>query len=86
MLQFKSLDDLNYHFAKHNSQFNDMYTNANEYLAGANKVIQNGTYNSDLNGYIQFYRTTSKGKNLYHFVGLTRSTPTYITTYYPRIL
>ena len=86
MLHFKSPSELEAHFTKHGSQFKGLYSNADEYLAGANRVIQNGTFNANLNGYTQFYRVTSRGQNLHHFVGITRGNSTYITTYFPKVL
>ena len=84
MLQFRTRELLEDHFAKHGKDFKGLYQTADEYLAGANKVIQNGVYNPELNGYVEFYRISSKGKSLYHFVGITRDKPTFITTYYPK--
>ena len=82
--QFESRAKLLEHFDRHNSQFRGLYETADDYLAGANNVIKNGTYNSTLNGYQMYYRITSKGKDLYHFVGMTRD-GAYITTYHPKI-
>ncbi len=84
-LEFESQVKLEEHFAKHGSQFKGMYSNSQEYLQGANYVINNGTYVSEMNGYAMFFRVTSKGKKLYHFVGLERN-GLYITTYFPRVL
>lgn len=84
-LEFESQAKLEKHFAQHGNQFNGLYSNPQEYLQGANYVINNGTFVPEMNGYAMFFRVTSKGKNLYHFVGLERS-GLYITTYFPRVL
>ena len=84
-LEFESQAKLEEHFAKHGNQFNGLYSNPQEYLQGANYVINNGTFVPEMNGYAMFFRVTSKGKELYHFVGLERN-GLYITTYFPRVL
>lgn len=47
-----------------------MYQTADEYLAGANYVIKNGTYVPEMNGYIRFFG--AGGKANYAFAGLTQ--------------
>lgn len=53
-LQFESQTALEEHFARHHSQFNGLYDTPQQYLQGANYVINNGTYNSQLSGYVIF--------------------------------
>ena len=77
-LEFKTKNDLTEHFNKHGNEFGDLYTNAQEYLNGANYVINNGTYVPEMNGYIRFYGANG-GAN-YAFVGLTQN-GMYITTF-----
>ena len=84
-LQFESKAKLEEHFAKHGKEFGGMYQTADEYLAGANYVIKNGTYVPEMNGFIMYYRITSKGKTLYHFVGL-KNGGTNISTYFTKPL
>ena len=67
-LNFDSAENLLDHFTRHNSQFGDMFTSADEYLEGANYVINNGQYVPELNGYIRFLG--NGGKANYAFVGL----------------
>ena len=85
ILNFESREQLELHFNRHASQFRGMYSDADEYLIGANGVINNGMYNVRLNGYTMFYRINSKGQSLYHFVGL-KNAGTNISTYFPRVL
>jgi len=67
-LNFDSTENLFKHFADHNSQFGDLFSSADEYLNGANYVINNGQFVPELNGYIRFLGTG--GKANYAFVGL----------------
>lgn len=83
--QFESRAKLEEHFVKHGNEFGGMYQTADKYLAGANYVIQNGSYVPEMNGYIMHYRITSKGKNLYHFVGLKNGGKN-ISTYFTKPL
>ncbi|KXY09041.1 T7SS effector LXG polymorphic toxin [Bacillus wiedmannii] len=69
-LNFGSTEKLNGHFGKHGGEFGGAYSNMNEYLAGANDVIKNGTkvqYNYKLKdgtielrtGYVKFMKNSS---------------------------
>ena len=78
-LDFDSAENLLDHFTKHNSQFGDMFTSVDEYLEGANYVINNGQYVSELNGYIRFLG--NGGKATYAFVGL-KNAGQYISTFH----
>ena len=69
-LNFKTKYDLEEHFNRHGKEFEDLYSNSQEYLNGANYVINNGTYVPEMNGYIRFFG--AKGGANYAFVGLTR--------------
>lgn len=77
-INFESAEKLNSHFAKHGQEFGGLYQSANEYLAGANYVVKNGTYVSQMNGYVRFIGVG--GKANYAFVGLTQSGQ-HITTF-----
>ena len=54
-LNFDSTENLLKHFTEHNSQFGDLFSSADEYLSGANYVINNGQFVPELNGYIRFF-------------------------------
>ena len=69
--QFKSSQELDDHFIKHGNEFGGLYKNSQEYLDGANYVINNGTYVPEMNGYVRFFGANG-GAN-YAFVGLTRN-------------
>ena len=71
ILQFESRIKLEEHFAKHGKEFGGLYQTADEYLTGANYVIKNGIYVSEMNGYLRFFG--AGGKANYAFVGLTQS-------------
>ena len=69
-LNFGSTEKLEGHFKKHGGEFGGAYSNMNEYLAGANDVIKNGTkvqYNYKLKdgtielrtGYVKFMKNSS---------------------------
>ena len=75
---FASRTKLEDHFIKHGKEFGNLYANADEYLKGANYVIQNGQYIPELNGYIQFFGANG-GAN-YAFIGMTKDM-TSITTF-----
>ena len=75
---FKTNYDLKIHFDKHGQEFENLYSTPQEYLEGANYVINNGTYVAEMNGYIKFFG--AKGGANYAFVGLTQN-GMYITTY-----
>ena len=66
---FKSTQELDDHFIKHGKEFGGLYKNSQEYLNGANYVINNGTYVPEMNGYVRFFGADG-GAN-YAFVGLT---------------
>lgn len=78
-LEFESQAKLEEHFAKHGNQFNGLYSNPQEYLQGANYVINNGTFVPEMNGYVRFFGTGRRGAE-YAFVGLTHDA-THITTF-----
>ena len=65
-LNFDSTENLLKHFKAHNSQFGNLFSD--EYLSGANYVINNGQFVPELNGYIRFLG--NGGKANYAFVGL----------------
>ena len=75
---FTSKTSLASHFAKHGNEFEGIYSTAKEYAKGAKYVIKNGTYISEMNGYIKFFG--AGGKANYAFVGLTKN-GLRITTY-----
>ena len=77
-LNFKTKQDLESHFIKHGGEFENLYSNSQEYLQGANYVVNNGTYVPEMNGYLKFYG--ANGHANYAFVGLTRN-GAYITTF-----
>ena len=76
--QFESRAKLEEHFAIHGKEFGGLYQTVDEYLAGANYVIQNGTYIPEMNGFIRFFGAGG-GAN-YAFVGLTKGGE-FITTF-----
>lgn len=75
---FKSSDKLLEHYGKHNSEFGSLFSSPDEYLSGANYVIENGEFVPELNGYIKFFG--AGGQANYAFVGLTQD-GAYITTF-----
>jgi len=75
---FKSSDKLLEHYGKHNSEFGSLFSSPDEYLSGANYVIENGEYVSELNGYIRFFG--AGGQANYAFVSLTQD-GAYITSF-----
>lgn len=77
--EFKSNTELEAHFAKHNKDFGNMYANAQEYLNGANYVIENGIYVPQMNGFLRFYGVIEK-ETTYAFVGMTND-GMHIVTY-----
>ena len=77
-LNFKTNQDLESHFSKHGKEFENLYSNSQEYLQGANYVVNNGTYVPEMNGYLKFYG--ANGHANYAFVGLTQN-GAYITTF-----
>ena len=77
-MSFKTNQELEAHFSKHGREFGGLYNNSQEYLKGANYVMNNGTYVPEMNGYIRFFGANG-GAN-YAFVGLTRD-GVYITTF-----
>ncbi|KMN45616.1 hypothetical protein [Bacillus sp. LK2] len=64
-LKFGNTEKLESHFIKHGGEFGGTYSNAVEYLAGANNVIKNGTkvqynYKGELRtGYVKFMKNSS---------------------------
>lgn len=63
-MNFGSTEKLESHFGKHGGEFGGVYSNANEYLAGANNVIENGIkvqyeYKGELRrGYVKFMKNS----------------------------
>ncbi|KGR89600.1 hypothetical protein [Lysinibacillus boronitolerans] len=63
-MNFGSTEKLESHFGKHGGEFGGAYSNANEYLAGANNVIENGIkvqyeYKGELRtGYVKFMKNS----------------------------
>lgn len=62
---FGNAEKLEAHFSKHGGEFGRTFSNTNEYLAGANDVIKNGTkvqynYKGELRtGYVKFMKNSS---------------------------
>ncbi|WP_205408889.1 hypothetical protein [Listeria goaensis] len=62
---FGNVEKLEGHFSKHGGEFGKAFSNADEYLAGANDVIKNGTkvqysYNGEIRtGYVKFMKNSS---------------------------
>ncbi|MBP1047843.1 hypothetical protein I6N96_16250 [Enterococcus sp. BWM-S5] len=92
---FGSIDQLESHFSKHGGEFGKAYSNANEYLAGANNLMKYGTkvqyqYKGEVRtGYVKFMRNSSitnsngipiKSYAKFEFVGTNRFGE--ITTYH----
>ncbi len=75
---FQTEIKLEEHFLKHNKDFNNMFKNSKEYLETANYVIKNGTYVTEMNGYVKFIGVD--GAANYAFVGMTVNGK-YITTF-----
>lgn len=75
---FTTGEKLASHFEKHSKEFGEMYKTVDEYLDGANYVIENGQYCQELNGYIRFFGVN--GEANYAFVGMT-SDGASITTF-----
>ncbi len=77
---FKNQSLLEEHYGKHGQEIADVLRESNysidRYLDDANYIINNGTYVSELNGYVSFM----SGKK-YGFVGLDRTTGD-ITTFH----
>ncbi|WP_439444043.1 T7SS effector LXG polymorphic toxin [Listeria aquatica] len=89
--KFGDVEKLENHFSKHGGEFKGLYSNADEYLQGANDVIRNGEkvqYYYPLKngttelrtGYVKFMGNSSKGKAKFEFVGTNLSGD--ITTYH----
>lgn len=61
-MNFGNTEKLESHFKKHGDEFGGAYSNANEYLSGANNVIENGIkvqydYKGELRtGYVKFMK------------------------------
>jgi RHS repeat-associated protein len=83
---FASAEKLAGHFGKHGSEFKGAFKNADEYLAGAQDVMQNGTkvsytYKGEIRtGYAKFMGNNSKGVAKFEFVGTNNLGD--ITTYH----
>lgn len=75
---FRTPEKLTEHFEKHAKEFDNLCPTVGDYLDGANYVIENGQYVSELNGYIRFFG--ANGKANYAFVGMT-SDGSAITTF-----
>ena len=64
-LKFGDVEKLEGHFSKHGGEFGKAFSSADEYLAGANDVIKNGTkvqysYNGEIRtGYVKFMKNSS---------------------------
>ena len=78
MLQFESRAKLQAHYDAHGGEFEGLFNGPEEYLRGANYVINNGTYVPEMNGYLRFFG--AKGGANYAFVGLSQD-GSYITTF-----
>ncbi|MGY0691930.1 ribonuclease YeeF family protein [Virgibacillus sp. FSP13] len=74
------------HFDKHGKEFGGLYKNADEYLKGAKKVINNGIkvkyeYKGEIRtGYVKFMGNNKNGKAKFEFVGTNNNGD--ITTYH----
>ena len=74
------------HFDKHGKEFDGLYKNADEYLEGANEVINNGIkvkyeYRDEIRiGYVKFMGNNKNGKAKFEFVGTNNNGD--ITTYH----
>ena len=68
--RFRTDQDLEIHFGQHGSEFGGLYQTPQEYLDGANYVLNNGIHVPEMNGYVKFFG--AKGGANYAFVGLTR--------------
>lgn len=85
-VNFGSAEKLAGHFAKYGDEFKGIYKNADEYLAGARDVMQNGTkvsytYKDEIRtGYLRFMGNNSKGVAKFEFVGTNNLGE--ITTYH----
>ncbi len=72
---FTSDEKLLSHFDKHGDEFKGIFNSADEYLQGAQDVMQNGykveyVYKGEIRtGYVQFMGNNSKGKARFAFVG-----------------
>lgn len=77
---FKNQSLYEEHFENHGKEIEDVLGKSNystdNYLDDANYIINNGTYTSELNGYVKFM-----SGNKYGFVGLDRTTGE-ITTFH----
>ncbi|MEC1775126.1 T7SS effector LXG polymorphic toxin [Bacillus mojavensis] len=89
--KFANRNKLEGHFKKHGNEFKGIYKNAEQYLKGAQYIVNNGTkvqYRYKLKdgtieirtGYVKFMGTTRKGAAKFEFVGTNNQG--YITTYH----
>ncbi len=76
---FESNEALESHFSIHGKEFEGLFTTPEEYLDGANYVLQNGTYVPENNGYVRFFGAGG-GAN-YAFVGLKGKGNCFISTF-----
>ncbi|MDE5908329.1 MAG: DUF4280 domain-containing protein [Lachnospiraceae bacterium] len=83
---FSSDEKLVSHFEKHGDEFKGMFNSADEYLQGAQEVIQKGykveyMYKGEVRtGYVQFMGNNSRGNAKFAFVGTNNEG--YITTFH----
>ena len=83
---FASEEKLLSHFEKHGGEFKGIFNSAEEYLRGAQDVMQNGykveyAYKGETRtGYVQFMGNNSKGNAKFAFVGTNNEG--YITTFH----
>ena len=83
---FASEEKLLSHFDKHGGEFKGIFNSADEYLQGAQDVMQNGykveyAYKGEIRtGYVQFMGNNSKGNAKFAFVGTNNEG--YITTFH----
>ena len=83
---FASEEKLLSHFDKHGGEFKGIFNTADEYLQGAQDVMQNGykveyAYKGEIRtGYVQFMGNNSKGNAKFAFVGTNNEG--YITTFH----
>lgn len=84
--QFASEEKLLSHFDKHGGEFKGAFNSADEYLAGAQEVMQKGykveyLYKGETRtGYVEFMGNNSKGNAKFAFVGTNNEG--YITTFH----
>ena len=83
---FETEEKLLSHFDKHKDEFKGIFGSVDEYLQGAQDVMQNGykveyIYKGEIRtGYVQFMGNSSKGQAKFAFVGTNNQG--YITTFH----